>query len=125
MRDAALPDAFPGLHVVARATINLYERAACMAFFWDHQREQLSPQMRRYIETGHKISRDEYLAGLAALEECRALLRRCSKNSMCLLCLASRRSAQGSRCDRRSQHAGDLDRAAHAIDDASDPSRAQ
>ncbi|MGB6760349.1 MAG: amidase [Xanthobacteraceae bacterium] len=74
VRDAAMPDAFLGLHVVARSTINFYERAACMAYFWDHQREQLSPQMQRYIENGHKIPREDYLAGLRRLEECRALL---------------------------------------------------
>ena len=69
-----MPDAFDGLHMIARSTISFYERAACMAFAWDHQREKLSPQMRRYIENGHKISRDEYVAGLRRLDECRALL---------------------------------------------------
>ena len=39
-----------------------------------HRREKLSPQMRRYIENGHKISRDEYVAGMRRLDECRALL---------------------------------------------------
>jgi Asp-tRNA(Asn)/Glu-tRNA(Gln) amidotransferase A subunit family amidase len=72
--DAALPDAFTGLHHVARSTISFYERAACMAFAWDHHREQLSPQMRRYIENGHKISREDYVAGLRRLDQCRALL---------------------------------------------------
>ncbi|HXQ82636.1 MAG TPA: amidase [Xanthobacteraceae bacterium] len=74
VRDIELPDAFAGLHVVARSTISFYERAACMAFFWDHHREQLSPQMRRYIENGHKISRDEYVAGLRRIDDCRAAL---------------------------------------------------
>ena len=74
VRDIDLPDAFNGLHVVARATIGFYERAACMAFAWDRHREQLSPQLRRYIENGHKISRDDYVAGLRRLDECRALL---------------------------------------------------
>jgi len=74
VRDIELPDAFAGLHVIARSTISFYERAACMAFFWDHHREQLSPQMRRYIENGHKISRDEYVAGLRRIDDCRAAL---------------------------------------------------
>ena len=74
VREIELPDAFNGLHVIARSTIGFYERAACMAFAWDHKRELLSPQMRRYIENGHKISRDEYVAGLRRLDECRALL---------------------------------------------------
>ncbi len=74
VRDIELPDAFTGLHIVARSTIGFYERAACMASAWDNQREMLSPQMRRYIENGHKISRDEYVAGLRRLDECRALL---------------------------------------------------
>jgi amidase len=74
VRDAVMPDAFLGLHVVARSSIGFYERAACMASFWDHQREKLSPQMHRYIENGHKIPRDEYVAGLRRLDECRVLL---------------------------------------------------
>ena len=74
VRDIDLPEAFAGLHVVARATIGFHERAACMAFAWDHHREQLSPQMRRYIENGHKISRDEYVDGMRRLDRCRALL---------------------------------------------------
>lgn len=74
VRDVEMPDAFNGLHVVARSTIGFYERAACMAFAWDQKREMLSPQMRRYIENGHKISREDYVAGLRRLDECRALL---------------------------------------------------
>jgi Asp-tRNA(Asn)/Glu-tRNA(Gln) amidotransferase A subunit family amidase len=74
VRDIDLPEAFSGLHVIARSTIAFYERAACMAFAWDHHRDKLSPQMRRYIENGHKISRDEYVAGLRRLDQCRVLL---------------------------------------------------
>jgi Asp-tRNA(Asn)/Glu-tRNA(Gln) amidotransferase A subunit family amidase len=74
VRDVEMPDAFTGLHVIARSTIGFYERAACMAYAWDHQREKLSPQMRRYIENGHKISRDDYVAGMRRLDDCRALL---------------------------------------------------
>jgi Asp-tRNA(Asn)/Glu-tRNA(Gln) amidotransferase A subunit family amidase len=74
VRDVDLPEAFAGLHVVAREAIGFYERAACMAFAWDRKREMLSPQMRRYIENGQKISRDEYVAGLRRLDECRVLL---------------------------------------------------
>jgi Asp-tRNA(Asn)/Glu-tRNA(Gln) amidotransferase A subunit family amidase len=74
VRDIELPAAFNGLYVIARSTIGFFERAACMAFAWDHHREQLSPQMQRYIENGHKTSRDEYVAGLRRLDECRALL---------------------------------------------------
>jgi amidase len=75
VRDVALPDAFTGMHLVARETIAFYERAACMAFEWDHHRESLSPQMRRYIESGQKISRQDYIAGWRRVDECRALLR--------------------------------------------------
>ncbi|HZC54740.1 MAG TPA: amidase [Xanthobacteraceae bacterium] len=74
VRDADMPGAFLGLHVIARSSIGFYERAACMAYFWDHQREQLSPQMQRYIENGHNIPRTDYIAGLRRLDECRALL---------------------------------------------------
>jgi Asp-tRNA(Asn)/Glu-tRNA(Gln) amidotransferase A subunit family amidase len=74
VRDIELPDAFNGLHVIARSTVAFYERAACMAFAWDRHREQLSPQMQRYIENGQKISRDEYVAGLRRLDACRELL---------------------------------------------------
>jgi Asp-tRNA(Asn)/Glu-tRNA(Gln) amidotransferase A subunit family amidase len=74
VRDIELPEAFNGLHVIARSTIAFYERAACMAFAWDHHREKLSPQMQRYIENGLKISRDEHVAGMKRVDECRALL---------------------------------------------------
>ena len=74
VRDVDLPSAFSGLHAIARSSIGFYERAACMAYFWDNERERLSPQMRRYIENGHKISRDEYVAGMRHLDECRTLL---------------------------------------------------
>ncbi len=74
VREVELPQPFTGLHVIARSTIGFYERAACMAYFWDHRRDELSPQMRRYIENGQKISRDDYVASLRRLDECRALL---------------------------------------------------
>jgi amidase len=74
VREVKLPDAFTGLRVIARETINFYERAACMAYEWDHHRDRLSPQMRRYIENGQKTTRDNYVAGWRRVEECRALL---------------------------------------------------
>jgi len=74
VRDVELPEAFNGLHVIARSTIAFYERAACMAVAWDHHREKLSPQMQRYIENGLKISRDEHVAGMKRVDECRVLL---------------------------------------------------
>jgi len=74
VRDITLPDAFTGLRVIARETVNFYERAACMAYEWDHYRDQLSPQMRRYIENGQKTTRDDYVAGWRRIEQCRALL---------------------------------------------------
>ncbi len=74
VREIKLPQAFSGMHAVARGTINFYERAACMAFLWDHQREKLSPQMRRYVEGGQKTSRQEYIAAWRRIDECRALL---------------------------------------------------
>jgi Asp-tRNA(Asn)/Glu-tRNA(Gln) amidotransferase A subunit family amidase len=74
VRDLELPHAFAGLHAVARQTINYYERAACMAFFWDRHREQLSPQMRNYVESGQKIPLQDYIDARRRLDECRALL---------------------------------------------------
>jgi amidase len=74
VRDVELPQAFAGLHALSRGTINHFERAACMAFEWDHHREALSPQMRRYIESGLKTSRDDYVAAWRRVEECRVLL---------------------------------------------------
>ena len=72
--DVNLPGEFAGLHALARGTINHYERAACMAFEWDNHRVALSPQMRRYIESGIKTSRAEYVAAWRRVEQCRALL---------------------------------------------------
>ena len=126
VRDVAMPDAFNGLHVIARSTIGFYERAACMAFAWDNQRERLSPQMRRYIENGHKISRDDYVAGLRRLDECRVLLAEVFANFDVLLvpCVPGE-APKGLGATGDPSHAGDLDRAAHADHDAADPSRSQ
>src|SRR5215831_14441244 len=74
IRDVTLPEAFAGLPALARGTINHFERAACMAFEWDNHRPALSPQMRRYIESGLKTSRAHYVAAWRRVEECRALL---------------------------------------------------
>jgi Asp-tRNA(Asn)/Glu-tRNA(Gln) amidotransferase A subunit family amidase len=74
VRDITLPAAFAGLHALARGTINHVERAACMAFEWDNHRTALSPQMRRYIESGLKTSRADYVAAWQRVEQCRALL---------------------------------------------------
>jgi len=74
VREIALPQAFTDLHVIARGAINNYERAACMAFEWDHHRDRLSPQMHRYIENGQKTSRADYVAAWRRVEACRALL---------------------------------------------------
>ena len=74
VREVELPEAFTGLPALARGPINWFERAACMAFEWDHHREALSPQMQHYIERGQKTTRDEYLAGCRRIEECRTLL---------------------------------------------------
>ena len=74
VREITLPEVFDGLHVIARVTVGYYERAACMAFAWDNRREQLSPQIRRYIENGLDISRDAYIAGMRRLDQCRTLL---------------------------------------------------
>jgi Asp-tRNA(Asn)/Glu-tRNA(Gln) amidotransferase A subunit family amidase len=72
--EIALPDAFKGMHGLSRGTINFVERAACMAYLWDHHREALSPQMLRYVEGGQKTSREEYIAAFRRLDECRTLL---------------------------------------------------
>ncbi len=74
VREVELPAAFHGVHAMARGTINFYERAACMAFHWDRNREKLSPQMRRYIENGQKTSREDYVAAWRRIDECRAAL---------------------------------------------------
>jgi len=74
IRDVTLPEAFAGLPALARGTINHFERAACMAFEWDNHRPALSPQMRRYIESGLKTSRADYIAAWRRVEQCRALL---------------------------------------------------
>ena len=74
IRDVTLPEAFAGLPALARGTINHFERAACMAFEWDNHRPALSPQMRRYIESGLNTSRADYIAAWRRVEQCRALL---------------------------------------------------
>jgi Asp-tRNA(Asn)/Glu-tRNA(Gln) amidotransferase A subunit family amidase len=74
VHDVHLPEAFTGLRLIARETINFHERAACMAYEWDHHRDRLSPQMVRYIENGQKTSRQDYVAGWRRIEQCRALL---------------------------------------------------
>jgi amidase len=74
LREVRLPEAFSGVPALARGTINYFERAACMAFEWDHHRTALSPQMRHYIESGLKTSRADYVAAWRRVEECRALL---------------------------------------------------
>jgi amidase len=74
VREVELPETFAGLHIIARGTLNYYERAACMAFEWDHHREALSRQMRHAIENGQKTSRDDYIAAWRRVDECRALL---------------------------------------------------
>ena len=74
VREVNLPDAFAGLPALARGTINHFERAACMAFEWDNYRAALSPQMQRYIESGLKTSRADYVAAWRRVEQGRALL---------------------------------------------------
>jgi amidase len=74
VREVDLPQDFAGLPALARGAINHYERAACMAFEWDHHRAALSPQMQRYIEGGLNTSRADYVAGWRRVERCRALL---------------------------------------------------
>jgi Asp-tRNA(Asn)/Glu-tRNA(Gln) amidotransferase A subunit family amidase len=74
VRKVNLPDAFAGLPALARGTINHFERAACMAFEWDNHRAALSPQMQRYIESGLKTSRADYIAAWRRVEQGRALL---------------------------------------------------
>ncbi len=74
VREIMLPPAFKGMHSVARGTVNFVERAACMASLWDRHREALSPQMRRYVENGQKTPREDYIAALQRIDECRARL---------------------------------------------------
>jgi amidase len=74
VHEIKLPDAFKGMHGVARGTINFVERSACMAYLWDNRRDALSPQMRAYVESGQKTTRDDYVEAFRRLDECRALL---------------------------------------------------
>jgi amidase len=74
VREIDLPESFAGLPALARGTINYFERAACMAFEWDHRRAALSPQMRRYIENGLQTSRRDYVEAWRQTEQARALL---------------------------------------------------
>jgi amidase len=74
VREVKLPDPFNGMRQIARETINFHERAACMAYEWDHHRDKLSPQMVRYIENGLMTSRQDYVAGWRRIEQCRVLL---------------------------------------------------
>jgi len=119
VREIALPQAFAGLPGLARGTINHFERAACMAFEWDHHREALSPQMRRYVESGQKTSREEYVAAWRG----RGMPRLAAEGVRgfdVLLCLRARRSAKRPRVYRRSWHASDVDGVAYAGHDAAD-----
>ena len=126
VREVKLPDPFTGLRMVARETINFHERAACMAYEWDHHREALSPQMRRYIENGQKISRQDYIAGWRRIDECRALLPAVFAGFDVLLAPCVHGEApKGLASTGDRHHAGDLDGAAHAEHDAADPSRPQ
>jgi Asp-tRNA(Asn)/Glu-tRNA(Gln) amidotransferase A subunit family amidase len=74
VRDVDLPAEFAGLPGLARRTINHFERAACMAFEWDNHRAALSPQMQRYIESGLKTRRADYVDAWRRVEQGRALL---------------------------------------------------
>ena len=78
VRDIEMPDAFNGLHVIARSA-SASTSARPDGLSWDHRRDQLSPQMQRYIENGHRISREDYVAGLRRLEECRVFWAKYSK----------------------------------------------
>ncbi len=88
VRDARMPDAFLGLHVIARSTISFYERAACMAYFWDHQREQLSPQMQHYIETATRFHVKTISRACGGSTNAARCWRPCLKTSMCCWCRA-------------------------------------
>jgi Asp-tRNA(Asn)/Glu-tRNA(Gln) amidotransferase A subunit family amidase len=72
--EIALPEPFAGLRHAARETINNYERAAAMAHEWDTDRERISERLRKRIELGRAMPREEYVAALRLGEDCRARL---------------------------------------------------
>jgi Asp-tRNA(Asn)/Glu-tRNA(Gln) amidotransferase A subunit family amidase len=74
VREIVLPAEFSGLRNAARETINNYERAAAMAYEWDHHREAISDRLRTRIEIGRAMPHADYVAALQLGEDCRARL---------------------------------------------------
>ena len=74
LRDVALPDAFAGLRVAARETINNYERSKGMAAEWASHGDLISPKLRRSIELGREMPYLDYVAALRLGEHCRGRL---------------------------------------------------
>jgi amidase len=74
LRDATLPADFAGLKTAARETINNYERSKGMAAEWASHRDLISPKLSRCIKLGMEMPHEEYLAGIALGESCRARL---------------------------------------------------
>ena len=74
LSEIALPEQFAGLRHAARETINNYERAAAMAHERDTDRERISERLRKRIELGRAMPREEYVAALRLGEDCRARL---------------------------------------------------
>ena len=121
VRDVELPEAFIGLRLIARETINFHERTACMAYEWDHHRDQPLAADAPI----HRARAENLAAGLCRrLEACGGMPRAVAQGVQRARCpigaVRARRSAKGSRVDRRRQHAGDLDRVAYADHDSAD-----
>ena len=74
VREIALPQEFSGLRDAARETVNNYERAAAMAWEWDHHRDSISERLRKRIELGRTMPHKDYVAALRLGETCRAQL---------------------------------------------------
>ena len=124
VREIALPAEFSGLRNAARETINNYERAAAMAYEWDHHREAISDRLRTRIEIGRAMPHADYVAALRLGEDCRARLpvgvrrRRRAAGAM-----RQRRGAARARRYRRSGLSGDLDHPPHTRALSAHPSR--
>jgi Asp-tRNA(Asn)/Glu-tRNA(Gln) amidotransferase A subunit family amidase len=74
LREVTLPDAFAGLKVAARVTINNYERSKSMAAEWGGHRDLISPKLARAIALGMEMPYEDYLAAIRLGETCRARL---------------------------------------------------
>jgi hypothetical protein len=90
------------------ATINFYERAACMAFSGTIIAKAVAANAQLHRDRS-KDPAEDYVAGQRRLDQCRALLPAVFEKSTCCWCRACRARRRRPDRDRRSRHAGDLD----------------